>query len=123
MSIFLRPLSLNWIAVLISVAYPLWLISLVGNPTPRKVATLAKTCAGQGGIGLIYLTSILYASTLTLDALNILLIYHEHLYFELPNYEAGKYMVECEWLVYTVIVYAILMIPVCLQWMPVMVDH
>lgn len=42
-SIFLRPLSPFWIAVPLSVKYPLWLVGLVGNSTPRKIATLAQT--------------------------------------------------------------------------------
>lgn len=50
-------------------------------------------------------------------------MYHEHLYSKLPGYEAGNYLVECEWLVYifmVLLVNAISTIPIYLPWMPVM---
>ncbi len=113
-SIFLRPLSPLWIAVPLSVVYPLWLIGLVGNSTRRKIARLAQTCAGNGEIGLI---------CLTLDALKLVVMLSKHLYSDLPNYEAGNYLVECEWLgsIFTVaLAGAMLMIPIYFQWVPVM---
>lgn len=77
----------------------------------------------NGEIGLICLTGIACASTLTLDALKLVVMLYKHLYSDLPNYEAGNYLVECEWLgcIFTVALFvAMLMIPIYFRWVPVM---
>lgn len=122
-SIFLRPLSPLWIIVPFSVFYPLWLNGLSGYTTPRKAAMVVKTWAGNCEIGLMCLTGIVCASTLTLNALNLLVMMHTHIYPEVPTYEAGNASVECEWAGYIYVLAltgVMLAIPIYLQWLPVM---
>ncbi len=122
-SIFLRPISPHWIIVPFAILHPLWLIGLIAHTPPRKAAWVVKTWAGNCELGLTCLTGIVCASTLTLNALNLLNMMHTHIYPGVPIYETGNASVECEWAGYIFVLAltgVMLTIPIYFQWLPVM---